>query len=195
MAAQWQLNGCCGNEETVFLCFYAGYVVLFGLIYKTTLMKPMRLLAVFLHEFSHAFLCWITGGKVEAIEVNDNEGTDVFDCCFWHCKLLFVRVVDSTVTINYITIYILYIYIYMYDRWCDQVPWWLPHINHPSRLCWLCFLGWIIRFHVRKSDWGYHRGGRDIECAADFTMVRVRVACVILCQHYAKILLLNFPDL
>jgi Peptidase M50B-like len=37
-------------------------------------MKPMRLLAVFLHEFSHAFLCWITGGKVEAIEVNDNEG-------------------------------------------------------------------------------------------------------------------------
>jgi hypothetical protein len=74
MKAEWQLNGCCGTEETVFLCFYAGYIVLFVFIYKTALVKPLRLLAVFLHEFSHASLCWITGGKVEAIEVNTNEG-------------------------------------------------------------------------------------------------------------------------
>jgi hypothetical protein len=74
MVAEWQLNGCCGTEEIVFLCFYAGYVVAFAVLFKTALMKPVRLLAVFLHEFSHAFLCWITGGKVEAIEVNTNEG-------------------------------------------------------------------------------------------------------------------------
>ena len=80
MAAQWQLNGCCGTEETIFLCFYAGYCVFFVFIYKTAFMKPMRLLAVFLHEFSHAFLCWITGGKVEAIEVNDNEGICLYNC-------------------------------------------------------------------------------------------------------------------
>lgn len=84
MVAQWQLTGCCGSEEVVFLCFYGGYVLLFALIYKTTIMKPMRLLAVFLHEFSHAFLCWVTCGKVEAIEVNNNEGTHLLFCfcCF-----------------------------------------------------------------------------------------------------------------
>ena len=82
MVAQWQLTGCCGSEEVVFLCFYGGYVLLFALIYKTTIMKPMRLLAVFLHEFSHAFLCWVTCGKVEAIEVNNNEGTHLLFCFF-----------------------------------------------------------------------------------------------------------------
>ena len=74
MSFEWQLNGCCGTEETVFLCFYGGYVVAFVLISKTIVMKPVRLLAVFLHEFSHASLAWMTGGKVEAIQVNENEG-------------------------------------------------------------------------------------------------------------------------
>jgi hypothetical protein len=74
MSAQWQLSGCCGNEERIFFYFYAGYVLIFIFISKFSIMKPMRLLAVFLHEFSHAFLCWITGGKVDAIEVNNNEG-------------------------------------------------------------------------------------------------------------------------
>jgi Peptidase M50B-like len=86
MVPQWELNGCCGNQEIVFLCFYGGYVLLFVLIYKTAIMKPMRLLAVFLHEFSHAFLCWITCGKVEAIEVNSNEGTPSFFIPFFILK-------------------------------------------------------------------------------------------------------------
>jgi Peptidase M50B-like len=77
---EWKLNGCCGTEERIFLCFYAAYVVLFVFVSKTLVMKPMRLLAVFLHEFSHAAMAWLTGGKVTAIEVNENEGT-VTICC------------------------------------------------------------------------------------------------------------------
>lgn len=34
----------------------------------------MKLIAVFFHEYSHAAACWITGGKVTAIEVYNNEG-------------------------------------------------------------------------------------------------------------------------
>jgi hypothetical protein len=37
-------------------------------------MKPMKLIAVFVHEFSHAIACWMTGGKVTGMEVKSNEG-------------------------------------------------------------------------------------------------------------------------
>lgn len=72
--AQWDLEGCCGTQESVFLAFYAGYILIFILINSWTIMKPMRLLAVFVHEFGHASACWMTGGKVKKIEVYNNEG-------------------------------------------------------------------------------------------------------------------------
>jgi len=50
MIAEWKLEGCCGTEEITFLCFYAGYVVAFFLFQSTVVLKPMRLLAVFIHE-------------------------------------------------------------------------------------------------------------------------------------------------
>ncbi len=34
----------------------------------------MKLIALFVHEMSHASACWITGGKVDGIEVYNNEG-------------------------------------------------------------------------------------------------------------------------
>lgn len=34
----------------------------------------MKLIAVFIHEMGHATACWWTGGKVEKIEVYNNEG-------------------------------------------------------------------------------------------------------------------------
>lgn len=69
-----QLQGCCGTQETIFLSFYGGYIVAFFLLYSTVILKPMRLLAVFVHEFGHASACWMTGGKVSGIEVYNNEG-------------------------------------------------------------------------------------------------------------------------
>jgi hypothetical protein len=59
----WTLEGCCGSEETVFLCFYAGYAVLVLLLGSKAIFKPVRLLAVFIHEFGHASACWLTGGS------------------------------------------------------------------------------------------------------------------------------------
>jgi hypothetical protein len=36
--------------------------------------KPLRLMAVYLHEASHAVACWLTCGTVHKIQVFDNEG-------------------------------------------------------------------------------------------------------------------------
>lgn len=88
MATQWNLKGCCGTAEIVFLVFYAGYVVLFILINSWTIMKPMRLFAVFVHEFGHASACWLTGGKVKKIEVYDNEGGITGYSGGWRCIVI-----------------------------------------------------------------------------------------------------------
>jgi hypothetical protein len=52
--AAWGLDGCCGVEENLFLTFYVVYAVLFFALNRWTCFKPMRLLAVFVHEFGHA---------------------------------------------------------------------------------------------------------------------------------------------
>ena len=38
------------------------------------IMKPFKLLAVFVHEANHALACILTGGHVDGLEVNMNEG-------------------------------------------------------------------------------------------------------------------------
>lgn len=70
----WELEKCCDNEEIVFLGLFGIYFVVDLLIWNTALGKPMKLIAVFAHEMSHATACWWTGGSVEAIEVYNNEG-------------------------------------------------------------------------------------------------------------------------
>ncbi|KAK1740880.1 metallopeptidase (family M50) [Skeletonema marinoi] len=70
----WKLDGCCGRFETIFLSCFAAYLVVIKLLWNTFIMKPMKLVAVFVHEFGHATACWLTGGKVHGIEVYTNEG-------------------------------------------------------------------------------------------------------------------------
>ncbi|KAL7493019.1 hypothetical protein ACHAWT_003543 [Skeletonema menzelii] len=70
----WKVDGCCGYYETVFLSCFAVYLVVIKLLWNTIVMKPMKLVAVFVHEFGHATACWLTGGKVHGIEVYKNEG-------------------------------------------------------------------------------------------------------------------------
>lgn len=52
------------------------YLVINALLWShpSQILKPMKLIAVFFHEFSHATMCWLTGGRVEGIEVYNNEG-------------------------------------------------------------------------------------------------------------------------
>jgi len=74
MAAEWTLSSCCSTADIVFICCYVGYALLTLVAGKTAVLKPMRLLGVFVHEFGHASATWMTGGKVEKIEVYNNEG-------------------------------------------------------------------------------------------------------------------------
>ena len=74
MGVVWNLSTCCGSEEVTFCCLFAGYFLVNLVLWKTPLLKPMKLIAVFIHEMGHATACWWTGGKVEAIEVYNNEG-------------------------------------------------------------------------------------------------------------------------
>jgi hypothetical protein len=69
MSIDWELENCCGDEERLFLIFYGIYVLVFAVLFRTFLMKPMNVLSVFVHEFGHASACVLTGGKLDAIEV------------------------------------------------------------------------------------------------------------------------------
>mmetsp|Transcript_21881 Transcript_21881/g.47547 ORF Transcript_21881/g.47547 Transcript_21881/m.47547 type:complete len:280 (+) Transcript_21881:102-941(+) len=70
----WKLSTCCGTDEIIFLCLMAGYLVIIYFLWNNIIMKPMKLIAVFVHEMGHATACWMTCGKVKAIEVYGNEG-------------------------------------------------------------------------------------------------------------------------
>lgn len=70
----WTLSKCCGNTEIIFLSLLFGYLVLIYFLWDTMLLKPMRLIAVFVHEMGHATACWMTCGSVKGIEVYGNEG-------------------------------------------------------------------------------------------------------------------------
>jgi hypothetical protein len=65
---------CCNDEQTLFLLLYIAYVFLALITWKTLIAKPIRLIAVFIHEWCHAIACWITCGDVHRINVFENEG-------------------------------------------------------------------------------------------------------------------------
>mmetsp|Transcript_38841 Transcript_38841/g.87543 ORF Transcript_38841/g.87543 Transcript_38841/m.87543 type:complete len:283 (+) Transcript_38841:71-919(+) len=70
----WTLSTCCGTNEIIFLSLTAGYLVAIYFLWNTIVMKPMKLIAVFVHEMGHATACWLTCGSVKGIEVYGNEG-------------------------------------------------------------------------------------------------------------------------
>lgn len=65
---------CCNDQQTLFILLYIAYVAIAVVTWNTLIAKPMRLIAVFLHEMSHAAACWITCGQVESVQVYHNEG-------------------------------------------------------------------------------------------------------------------------
>jgi hypothetical protein len=47
----WKLENCCGeSEEIVFLCLYAGYSLFTLFFMETAMVKPLKLIAIFIHE-------------------------------------------------------------------------------------------------------------------------------------------------
>eukprot|EP00669_Euglena_mutabilis_P012242 TRINITY_DN6875_c0_g1_i1.p1 TRINITY_DN6875_c0_g1~~TRINITY_DN6875_c0_g1_i1.p1 ORF type:complete len:237 (-),score=42.49 TRINITY_DN6875_c0_g1_i1:48-758(-) len=70
----WTLHNCCNVHQIVFLSLVGGYLLVNLLFWRTCILKPMKLVAVFVHELSHALACWMTCGKVKGIHVYTNEG-------------------------------------------------------------------------------------------------------------------------
>lgn len=70
----WDLSGCCNKPTIVFLCCYAGYSLFTMFFMNSSIVKPMKLISIFIHEMGHASAAWLTGGKVDKIEVYENEG-------------------------------------------------------------------------------------------------------------------------
>lgn len=74
MAADWDLSTCCNTSQIIFCSLFGFYLLINYVLWNFAIMKPVKLIAVFVHEMSHATACWMTGGSVKAIEVHSDEG-------------------------------------------------------------------------------------------------------------------------
>ncbi|KAE8696904.1 aminotransferase ALD1-like [Hibiscus syriacus] len=72
--ANWELQSCCNRSQTAFLVTIGVYMVVILLLWRTFLLRPFKLITVFLHEASHAVACKLTCGHVEGIKVQADEG-------------------------------------------------------------------------------------------------------------------------
>jgi hypothetical protein len=70
----WTLSNCCGKSEKILVSLVPCYLLVIAVLWNTVLLKPMKLVAVFVHEMSHAIACWLTCGTVKEINVNADEG-------------------------------------------------------------------------------------------------------------------------
>jgi len=66
---------CCNHVQRNILIAIACYAAFILAAWRIDfVMKPFKLLAVFVHEANHALACILTGGHVDGLEVNLNEG-------------------------------------------------------------------------------------------------------------------------
>merc|ERR1711935_66291 len=70
----WDLSDCCDTDTIIFLSLYGIYSLFTMCFMNTIIVKPMKLVAIFIHEMGHASAAWLTCGSVEKIEVYQNEG-------------------------------------------------------------------------------------------------------------------------
>ncbi|KAJ4843298.1 hypothetical protein Tsubulata_039411 [Turnera subulata] len=74
MKPNWELRNCCNHEQVVFLVTVSVCTVVILALWRTVLLRPFKLVTVFLHEASHAVACKLTCGHVEGIQVHADEG-------------------------------------------------------------------------------------------------------------------------
>lgn len=65
---------CCNEAQQSFLLSFLCFVATTFLLWRTPIFKPLKLFAVFLHEFSHATAATLCCQRVTGIEVAWNEG-------------------------------------------------------------------------------------------------------------------------
>jgi len=101
--ADWDLSQCCDKFDVIYICLYVVYHLLIHLLWWRRIggafvLSPLKILAVFLHEFGHGSAAVLTGGRFVSITVNaDETGLAVFSggympivllggyvgCAFW----------------------------------------------------------------------------------------------------------------
>ncbi|SOV18257.1 conserved Plasmodium membrane protein, unknown function [Plasmodium sp. gorilla clade G2] len=74
MIFDFALKNCCERNQYITFINISVCAIINIICWKWKILEPFKLLTVFLHEFSHASACWLTGGKVKAIEVNKDHG-------------------------------------------------------------------------------------------------------------------------
>ncbi|KAL9433235.1 hypothetical protein AB3S75_028124 [Citrus x aurantiifolia] len=74
MRPNWELKHCCNHEQFVFLVTFSVCAAVILPLWRTILLKPFKLVTVFLHKASHAIACKLTSGKVEGSQVHADEG-------------------------------------------------------------------------------------------------------------------------
>ncbi|KAL3786059.1 hypothetical protein HJC23_003907 [Cyclotella cryptica] len=71
----WNLTHCCNDEALIFLSLTLGYLLANFFLWNTALLRPMKLIAVFVHELHHAMACHWTGGSAASIWTIIDGGT------------------------------------------------------------------------------------------------------------------------
>mmetsp|Transcript_28643 Transcript_28643/g.71921 ORF Transcript_28643/g.71921 Transcript_28643/m.71921 type:complete len:232 (-) Transcript_28643:21-716(-) len=70
----WELS----SDDKIYISLICIYSVVIGVLWNVPflnpVLKPFKLITIALHEFGHASACVLTGGKVESITVEADEG-------------------------------------------------------------------------------------------------------------------------
>eukprot|EP01071_Lankesteria_metandrocarpae_P003121 Lankesteria_metandrocarpae@DN2770_c0_g1_i1.p1 len=65
---------CCNTLQLEGIITLSVTAFIASILWTTVVLSPIKLVAVFLHEISHAIATWLTCGKVTGIEINENFG-------------------------------------------------------------------------------------------------------------------------
>ena len=61
---------CCNTSQLEAIIVIGVSAIITGILWNSSLLGPIKLVAVFLHEFSHASATWLTCGSVSGIQVS-----------------------------------------------------------------------------------------------------------------------------
>eukprot|EP01084_Bolivina_argentea_P091315 164397_1 len=79
---------CCNDFQICVIVTIIVSAVLIILLWRRIILKPFKLITVFLHELGHATAALITCGKVRSIRVDENEGGLTETQGGWMCCIL-----------------------------------------------------------------------------------------------------------
>ncbi|XP_044476819.1 uncharacterized protein LOC123204278 isoform X2 [Mangifera indica] len=74
MRLNWELKNCCHHDQVVFPVTVSVCAVVILVLRRTVLLRPFKLVTLFLQEASHAIACRLTCGEVAGIQVHPDEG-------------------------------------------------------------------------------------------------------------------------